>query len=94
MKTYNNISIRPLYKFAIWLFFGFLIFVYGVSHPLAAAAGINGTIYSSDISLSAQAQWYDTSHNSIDTAAINSTSISSFSSFPLSRQIITAVSKS
>lgn len=78
MKIYNNISIRPLYKFVIWLFFGFLIFVYGVSHPLAAAAGINGTIYSSDISLSAQAQWYDTSHNSIDTSAINSTSISSY----------------
>lgn len=71
MKLYNNVSIRPLYKFGIWLFFGFLIFVYGVSHPLAAAANINGTVYSSDISLSAQAQWYDTNHNSIETYSAN-----------------------
>ena len=69
--TKFNISIRPLYKFVVWLFFGFLIFAYGVSHPLAAASNINGTVYSSDISLSAQAQWYDTNHNSIETYSVN-----------------------
>lgn len=79
MKTYNNISIRPLYKFAIWLFFGFLIFVYGISHPLAAAANINGTIYSTDLSLSAQAQWYDTNHNSIETYTANNNNVSTSS---------------
>lgn len=79
MKLYDNISFRPLYKFAIWLFFGFLIFVYGVSHPLAAAANINGTIYSSDISLSAQAQWYDTNHNSIETYTANNNNVSTSS---------------
>lgn len=79
MNNYNNISIRPIYKFVVWLFFGFLIFAYGVSHPLAAAANINGTIYSSDISLSAQAQWYDTNHNSIETYTANNSNVSTSS---------------
>lgn len=79
MKLYDNISFRPLYKFLVWLFFGFLIFAYGVSHPLAAAANINGTIYSSDISLSAQAQWYDTNHNSIETYTANNSNVTTSS---------------
>ena len=79
MKLCDNISIRPLYKFVVWLFFGFLIFVYGISHPLAAAANINGTIYSSDISLSAQAQWYDTNHKSIETYTANNNNVTTSS---------------
>ena len=78
-----KIVLRKLYHLVAFLG----LFILFIPNVFATNGEINGSIYSSDISASAQAEWFDVNHNSMTTSRYI-TRINRTINFPISSKNI------
>lgn len=69
-----KIVLRKLYHLVAFLG----LFILFIPNVFATNGEINGSIYSSDISASAQAEWFDVNHNSMTTSLISNVGFSPY----------------